>query len=135
MSKPYLGASQILTVGELVVIESDAPTGECGVVFEDDGQTGYFYARDFRKPDQLWVDALQIYTVEQVSDRDRPSELRIIWSKDENKAALLINDSPHAVFDFVSKAGYSRDEFPEPDPHSGWKRASWSEDLRAFFYP
>jgi hypothetical protein len=116
------------------VIESDAGAMEYGVVFEDDGETGYFYARDFNIEGSLFVDALHIYTVAGVRDADNPSFLRIVWSQDWKRAALLINDSPHAMFDFDNKIGYSVDEFPEPDSKSGWSRAPWNSDLKNYFY-
>ena len=124
--KPYLGAQQEINVGSPCVIESDATDHPRGVVFEDDGETGYFYARDYCIEDSLFVDALHIYSVKGVRDADVPSTVRIVWAKDWEKVALLINDSPHAMFDFGKKVGYSVDEFPEPDPKSGWSRAPWN---------
>ena len=115
-------------------MESDAPESPWGVVFEDDGDTGYFYARDYREVDSVFVDALHIYTVKQVVDASLPSNLRIIWSNDWSKAALLLNNRPHAMFDFAEKIGYSIDEFPEPDPNTGWRRLPWSKELKRFFY-
>lgn len=86
-------------------------------VFEDDGQTGYFYALDTEKPDNPICDAVNIYIVKNVTDRAKPSTVQIIWSGDGLKSALVINDYPHAVFDFADHRGYSRTDFPPPDPH------------------
>lgn len=44
--KPYLGALKEIKVGRPCVIESDAKGHPRGVVFEDDGETGYFYASE-----------------------------------------------------------------------------------------
>ncbi len=133
--KPFLGASAEIRVGEPTVIESDAQDYPRGVVFEDDGETGYFYARDYSVEGSLFVDALHVYTVKGVKDAYMPSTLRIIWTYDWQKAALLINDVPHAMFDFGEKCGYSKDEFPEAHPKTGWTRRGWKDELRDYFYP
>lgn len=132
--KPILAAKQTIKVGVPVVIEIDAPDDSHGVVFEDDGETGYFYARDYSVPNSLFVDALHIYTVDGVTDRDIPSEIHVLWSADYTKAVIIINRYPHAVFDFDGKCGYSRDQFPEPDPKTDWKRKPWDESLRKEFF-
>jgi hypothetical protein len=117
--KPFLGAETTIRVGVEYVVESDSPDGKRGVVFEDDGDTGYFYARDFSRPD-LFADALHVYDSSAVVDPERPSKLRIIWSSDFMVAALLINRRPHVIFHFGECCGYSERPFPEADPNSGW---------------
>jgi len=111
MEPPFLGAEQELIVGREIVIESDTPDEARGVVFEDDGETGYFYARDYSVPDQLFVDALHIYNVQGVTDRDKSSRAKIIWTRDFTAAALMINLVPHAVFHFEEKCGYVKSPF------------------------
>ena len=133
--KPFLGIQAEIKIGDPTVLESDLPSGEHGVVFEDDGETGYFYARDYQVEEKLFVDAMHIYSVKGVVDADQLSSLRIIWSRDFTKSALLVNNSPHAVFDFADKVGYCLDEFPEPDPETGWQRKGWSSELKDWFYP
>ena len=71
MEPPFLGAEQELNVGTETVIESDSPDETRGVVFEDDGETGYFYARDYSMPEHYFVDALHIYNSQGVTDRDK----------------------------------------------------------------
>lgn len=80
-----------------------------GVVFEDDGDTGYFYAAS---QDGI-LDALHIYNVEDVSDKHIPNHVLILWDDACTIAALSINDYIHAVYDFVEQAGYCRNGFPE----------------------
>lgn len=133
-ARPYLGAQKEINVGSPCVIESDAVDQSRGVVFEDDGETGYFYARDYSIENSIFVDALHIYTVKGVEDAASLSTVRVVWSKDWEKVVLLINNSPHAMFDFREKLGYSLDEFPEPDPKSGWRRVPWNSELKHFFY-
>ncbi len=82
------------------------------------------------------LDAVHIYNVKNIVDRDKPSILCIVWSEDGNKCALLINDYPHAAFDFVAKRGYCRTNFPNfsHPGKDGWLRSdhSWSDDAVAW---
>jgi hypothetical protein len=103
------------------------------VIFEDDGTTGYFYALDLADAERHIVDAVLIYEVEDVTDRHVPSEVLILWSADQQAAALVINQNPHAAFDFKSKCGYCRSNFPDPSGDSGWTRHGWADNLRERF--
>lgn len=133
---PRLAASVVtketLKVGEESVVQSDSPIGRYQVVFEDDGSTGYFYALDTEKTDKPIIDALHIYNVASVTDKDQPSELHIIWSGDGMKTALFINSFPHAIFNFSNGAGCCRTGFPPP----AVKTAShnWDESQMAHFF-
>ena len=103
-------------------------------VFEDDGATGYFYAYDRSKNESPILDALHIYNVRNVSDREVPSVVDIIWSTDGLKAALLINDYAHAVIDFEGKRAYCRTGFPPPT--GAWRadeREPWNDGLLEWF--
>jgi hypothetical protein len=108
---------------------SDAPAGSYSVVFEDDGETGYFYAVERRGADMQILDAVQIYAVRNVVDREIPSELQVVWSEGGQQAALYVNSYPHAVFDFQARRGYCRTGFPPP-PQTGWSSQGhgWDED-------
>ena len=132
--EPVLGAQQQLRVGTPTVVETSSPDGRFGVVFEDDEQTGYFYARDFTVDAADISDALHIYSVEGVTDRHLSSEVHILWSRDSSKGCLIINQYPHAVFDFTAKRGYSRDVFPEPPADSVWTHHPWEDSLRGHFF-
>ena len=130
---PTLGAKQEIQVGTPTVIKAESPNGRFGVVFEDDGETGYFYARDF-SAEPLFVDALHIYSVNGVTDRHLPSMLHILWSADGSKVCLIINRYPHAAFNFTTKRGYNHDGFPDPAPDTDWTRHPWDDSLRALFF-
>ena len=110
---------------------SDSPTSNFSAVFEDDGDTGYFYAYDRAASGNKILDAVHIYDASAVSDRDRESAAEIIWSADGMKAALLINDYPHAVINFVERCSYSRTGFPSP--HENWRHGTWMETLMELF--
>lgn len=129
---------ETLNVGTETYIDSMSPRGRYGVVFEDDGQTGYFYALDMgieRTPvaDNPIVEALHIYNVESVLDRDDPSIVQVMWSEDGLKAMLLINDHPHAVFDFEAKRGYCRTGFPPPNKEWTQHDNKWDDSALWLF--
>jgi hypothetical protein len=131
---------QTFRAGDDVFAAAESPNGLFGAVFEDDGETGYFYAVDLVRNFDI-LDAVQIYIVANVVGRDRPSGLLIVWSEDGRKCALLINDYPHAVFDFEARRGYCRSNFPNyPDPpepsESIWPSSdhSWSDEAAAWLY-
>lgn len=121
------------TVGTETVLESGSPRNSFMVVFEDDGDTGYLYGLDISREGNPILDALHIYNVTNVTDKHLPSEVKIVWSGDGNKALLLINDYPHAAFDFEAKRGYCRTNFPPPDKN--WTKYSheWSDDVLSLF--
>jgi hypothetical protein len=122
--------AETLKVGTPIIVAQDSPNGRYSAFFEDEGETGYFYAIDFSRSGDTIVDAVNIYNVSNVVDRDRPSQVKILWSEDGTKCALLINEHPHAAFDFVARRGYCRTNFPNfKNPEDGsWVTAdhTWS---------
>ena len=107
---------------------SDSPKSSFSGVFEDDGETAYFYAYDRANPQIL--DAVHIYNVANVVDRHRESEVEILWSSDGLKAGLLINGYLHAVLNFEIRKAYSRNNFPPPGgPWAGGEREPWNDSL------
>ncbi|CAM3122419.1 hypothetical protein BZK31_17740 [Pseudomonas floridensis] len=130
----YLAAEHELNVGQPIVVEAAAQEGTFAVVFDDDADTGYFYALDTQSESNPIQDALHIYNVNDVSDRTKPSTIKIGWSVDHAKAVLLINDQPHAVFDFEAKQGYCRTGFPPPITN-GWSADGhdWNNAARELF--
>ncbi len=122
--------------GDNSFVAEDSPGGHHSAFFEDDGDTGYFYAVDLARTDHRILDAVQIYNVANVVDKARPSSLEIIWSEDGLKCALLINGYPHAAFDFAAQRGFCRTNFPNfPDQSEGcWSQSdhSWSDDAVAW---
>ena len=57
-----------LIVGEAMVIKSLAPDGILAAAFEDDGNTGYFYALDESAEGNPVRDAVHIYNDEDISE-------------------------------------------------------------------
>lgn len=128
-------AEKAIAVGQKTVIHGAAPEGSYAAVFEDNGETGYFYAVDAAQQGQTIRDSLHIYDVADVTDREKPSVIEIGWAKDSQKAVLLINGYPHAIFDFASKQGYCRTGFPEPAAGSDWgsEGHAWRESAVELF--
>lgn len=115
--KGYLMQELEVIAGTDTFIESFAPENNFGVVFEDDGDTGYFYAveKDAQGQGLKILDALHIYETADQQQREEKISLRIIWSRDWLKAALVIDGLCHAIFDFQAHGGYNINEFPPPN--------------------
>jgi len=128
-------AEQEFLVGTPIVLQGAAPDGPFVAVFEDDGDTGYFYALDTSTEGNPFQDAVHIYNTVNVTDREKPLRAAIGWSIDNKKVVLLINDYPHAIFDFVGRQGYCRTGFPPPNPNGQWSidGHSWSESAIELF--
>ena len=126
---------QEFLVGTPIVLEGPAPDGPFAAVFEDDGDTGYFYALDSHEEGNPLQDAVHVYNTANVADRDKPVRAVIGWSIDNRKVVLLINDYPHAIFDFEAKQGCCRTGFPPPDPVGNWSidGHTWSESAIDLF--
>ena len=129
-------SGQTFQVGSEVLVAQDSPDVRYSAFFEDDCAAGYFYALDLSRPDDMILDAVHIYNVKNIVDRDRPSMLCIVWSAEGEKCALLINGYPQAAFDFVAKRGYCRTNFPNlshPGKDGCLRSAhSWSDDAVAW---
>jgi hypothetical protein len=128
-----LVAEATIKVGEPVTVEGPSPRSTFGVVFEDDGEAGYLYGVDFAREGNPILDAMHIYNVEQVTDREKPSLVKLVWSGDGLKAALLINNYPHAIFDFDARRGYCRTGFPPADPSWTQFDHSWDDAALVLF--
>src|SRR5262245_28751961 len=113
--------SQSFYPGKEAWYASDSRTSHYSAVFEDDGETAYFYAYD-RGNEGRVLDTIHIYNVSSVVDRDRESVAEIIWTTDGLKAVLLINGSPHGAIDFAERCSYSCSEFPS-GPSDGRRAA------------
>ena len=129
-------ARERLRVGEPLVVDADSPAGRYATVFEDDGTTGVFHAVDTDVEDGNPVqDALLVYVVADVTDAELASTLEIGWSDDGLKALLLINDQPHAAFDFERRQGWCQLGLPEAAIDKSWSKGprGWSDEVEALF--
>jgi hypothetical protein len=118
-------------IGDALVLQLDAPSREVSVVFEDDGDTGYFYALAPTVSGELeLLDALHVYNAE-ADLRGTDVRLELAWSDDSLRAGLRINASLWALFDFGEQAGWSRSNYPPPAGRwkMGGTRPEWHDDL------
>jgi hypothetical protein len=134
--KGFLLREQPFTVGQDTFIECMSNENNYGVVFEDDTDTGYLYAVEVEPGSgkQNILDALHIYNIEDIPQEQRKGNLKIIWSTDWQRCALIINNYCHAVVDFENHGGYCRNEFPPPN--SIWTKGDrklTNEMVTAFF--
>ncbi len=114
--KGYLLTEQQFTVGEATFVESISSENSYAVVFEDDTETGYFYAMELDADGgQQILDAVHVYECDNIEAGSRPGIINILWSTDWLKCGLLINNYCHAVFDFAQHGGYCRNAFPPPN--------------------
>ena len=115
--KGYLLKEEAFVIGEDTFVESSASENNYAVVFEDDTETGYFYALEIDKNsgEQKILDALHIYESTTTPARGKAGSIKIIWSTDWQRCALILNNYCHAIFDFENHGGYNRDGFPPPN--------------------
>jgi hypothetical protein len=127
-------------------LSSDSPTVPWTVVFEDEGIAAYFYAcdRSQEKHEESILDAMLIYNVgalaasDQELERPTPERIAAIeWSRDGLKAVFYLDGTPQALFDFGTRCGYCRMNFPNflSDRGDLWNRSShaWSESAMQEF--
>lgn len=110
--KLIIYTEELLNIGHTTSVESEVESGNC-VVFQDNGETGYFYAIDIINEEIIVLDALHIYNVKDVINTSDDCLVKILWTEDKTKAILSINNYYHALLDFKNKKGYSRTGFPE----------------------
>lgn len=125
-------AEQIFTPGDKTYVDSSSPRTSFTTFFEDDGDTGYFYAVERTGSEMTILDALQVYVV--VVEPAQPRQLQIVWSPDELKSALLVDGVAQAAFDFSAKRGYCRRGFPPSSSHDQTPNPSAAMPVWSFFY-
>lgn len=128
-----LGAEAKIIIGTPdTFIDSTSEGGTTGVVFEDDGTTGYLYAVRPGTTMEL-LDALHIYDVANVVDRQTSVTLQVFWDVAGTAAALLINGYCHALYDFQRMAGFCRHAFPPARNGQALKRELTDELIEQYF--
>ena len=126
-------AGDVVRIGSKAVLQSDAPSGVHTVVFEDDGDTGYFYALAPAAEALELLDALHIYNAEEEL-RGTDCSLELLWSADGLRAGLRLNAALWAVFDFERHKGWCRSNFPPPAGRwQGGEREPWNDALLQLF--
>jgi hypothetical protein len=120
-------------------LSSNSPVVPWTVVFEDEGIAGYFYAcdRSQQTQDHAILDAMLIYNVGALQHPETERLAAVEWSGDGLQAALYLDGSAQALFDFGQRCGYCRMNFPNFMAQSGdaWQRTShaWNDAVLARF--
>ena len=128
-----LTAEQVLHVGRAGIIDGTRPHGEFAAAFEDDRETGYFYAVDGAASEHCVHAAAHIYTVGSMVRSHERVSVKVGWSSDSAKVVLMVDDVPHAVFDFLARQGFCRTGFPSGPTHGGWAMIAWSDSVMERF--
>ena len=112
----------------------NSPTVPWTVVFEDEGVAAYFYACDRSQETQenSILDAMLIYNVGTLKHPEEERLAAVEWSRDGLRAALYLDGTAQALFNFDTRTGHCRMDFPNFVPQQGdtWQKAShaWSDD-------
>ena len=109
------------------------------VVFEDEGVAGYLYACDRSRETQeeSILDAMLIYNVAGLEDRETERLASVEWSRDGQQAVLYLDGTAQAMFDFAAKSGFCRTNFPNflEERGDSWRKSThaWDDErLRQF---
>jgi hypothetical protein len=113
--------------GSGLFLSSDSPNGDWRAVFEDDGETAYFYACAATGSESNIFDALQIRRAATASSTSAPV-VQIVWSADGLKAALITGEQIDAIIDFARRKAFCRSNFP-PASAAWGQRELWSDEL------
>lgn len=120
-------------------LSSNSPAVPWTVVFEDEGVAAYFYACDRSQltQEQSILDGMLIYNVGSLKDVETERLASVQWSRDGLQAALYLDGTAQALFDFAQRRGHCRMDFPNYLAGQGdaWQKAShaWSDAALARF--
>ncbi|HEX6285643.1 MAG TPA: DUF2251 domain-containing protein [Pyrinomonadaceae bacterium] len=100
------------------IVDKSGPNGLVGV-FEDDGDTGYFYLYDVGG--ETILGDLQIYNDAKALKFDE-HDVEVVWSSDEQKCGVRILNGMRGIIDVkgnmkVNSKLESRDSVPITDPY------------------
>jgi hypothetical protein len=115
-------------------LSSDSPAVPWTAVFEDEGESGYFYACDRSQQTQEHsiMDAMLVYNISSFKEPDREYIASVQWSRDGQQCVLYIDGSAQALIDFARKLSFCRTNFPNFLEQSGeiWRKNShaWDEE-------
>jgi hypothetical protein len=117
----------------------NSPTVPWTAVFEDEGIAAYFYAcdRSQQTQEESILDAMLIYNVGSLQNPSETEEMperlaAVEWSRDGMQAVLYLDGTAQALFNFATRTGHCRLNFPNFLAAQGdtWQKAShaWSDD-------
>lgn len=99
-----------------------------GLVFEDNGETGYLYITNGDHSEIL--DALHIYDAKSSERLQLHEEAHLVWSPDAQKAGLYYRGAFQAGVDFRKREARCRSGFPPPRAEP-WSRTGheWKDNV------
>src|SRR5687768_4983642 len=104
--KGYLLKNEEIKPGEGCFIQSESAEHAFVVVFEDDNETGYFYAAEKDATGSLSIlDMLFVYDAQQVSAKEKKAKLSILWLTNCRRFALIFINTAILFFNFKTKEG------------------------------
>lgn len=118
-------------IGTECFVDSVSPSTHFAAVFEEDGDTGYFYALDTSLVGQQILHALHVYDVGRETARGDVIRLEIVWSADGLHAGLKGDGQLRAVLDFSSSTSWQRDAVA--DTGGLWQSLAWDSKVEAWF--
>lgn len=121
------------TPGTPILITSHSHNAPFSCLFEDDGKSGRFIAATRSKKGTPAIeDSIILYDDTKPLDQEK-IELKLIWSRDGEKAALLMGNNFQAIFNFDKKRSFERD--PKEAAQGEWKRLNlnWSDEILSNF--
>jgi len=113
--------------GTPTILESTCADSHHAVVFEDDGETGYFYALRVTRAESVILDAVHVYNVKDFADSGGYREVSIHWDTSGSRVGLRLAGQLFAAFDFEFQRGMCRSGFP---PVSQWSESGHDWDAR-----
>lgn len=113
--------------GVPVVVSWDCPASSFGVMFEDDGQTGYVYAVQNAGEGSGILDALMVYQMRPGDQPSSPRFLTLRWAYPV--VAVYLDSALAAAYDFHGRRRFGVLRFPPPG--QGWMdtEPEWVEAL------
>lgn len=127
----YIADDRLHKIGEKTQLQALFEIADYGAVFEDDGDTGYFYLLD----ENSIIDTLHVYNADEIADRDIPVNIVILANEPCTIFVLAINDVIFAIFDTEKKFGKNISAFPESS--SDWvidKNRELTDDIVANYF-
>jgi hypothetical protein len=113
-------------------LSSNSQRGPWTVVFEDEGVAAYCYAcdRSHETQEAAIMDAMLVYNVSALEDRERERLAAVQWSGDGWRAVLYLDGVAQALIDFQIRQSFCRTNFPNfmEDAGSRWRTASHAWD-------
>ena len=98
-----------------------------GVMFDDDGATGYLYATN-EVFDQI-LDSLHLYNVGNKACPKEGDDVFIVWNAELQKAGIYYANRFQAVIDFKNKLTCCRSGFPPKGPGLWSASHTWNDTM------